>query len=394
MTGSVLAINGGSSSLKFVLYAPAEPPRRLLAGEVERIGLNDPFLRAGNADARSLNRKPVEAPNHEAAADRVIEWLSRQVGQEAVCAIAHRIVHGGPKYSQSQIITPELMAELKRLSPLDPTHLPKEIALIEAFGRSFPDLPQVACFDTAFHHDLPRVARLLPVPRKYEAWGVRRYGFHGLSYAFLMDELRRCAGEDAANGRVILAHLGAGASMAAVRAGRCIDTTMAFTPAAGLVMGTRCGDLDPGLLVHFMRNEHMTADQIDDLINHRSGLIGISEISSDLRDLMARESSDARAAEAVAIFCYSARKWIGALAAALGGLDALVFSAGIGENAPEVRARICAGLEFLGIQLDPTRNAANAAVISADGAAVAVRVIRTDEESIMVRDVLRVLGSG
>jgi acetate kinase len=252
----------------------------------------------------------------------------------------------------------------------------------------------VACFDTAFHRTMPRIASLLTIPRRYEAAGVRRYGFHGLSYAFLMEELVRLGDAAATQGRVILAHLGNGASLAAVRDGKSIDTSMGFTPAAGLMMGSRSGDLDPGLVAYLARTEQMSASQFDDMANHASGLLGVSEISSDLRDLLAREATDMRAAEAVALFCYQAKKWIGAFAAALGGLDTLVFAGGIGENAPLVRARICDGLGFLGIALHAERNAASAPLISTEGGRVAVRVVRTDEELMIARSVVRVLGLG
>ncbi|HEV3203821.1 MAG TPA: acetate/propionate family kinase [Gemmataceae bacterium] len=391
MKAAVLTINGGSSSIKFAVYAPGESPQRLLAGEIERIGLANAVLSAKAVGQFSENH-PVDAPDHEHAVDQLIHWLEKRAGLNTVAAIGHRVVHGGARYFEAQLITPELIDELKRLSSLDPAHLPGEIALIEAFGRRVPGLPQVACFDTAFHHEIPNVARLLPLPRRYEAAGVRRYGFHGLSYAFVMAELARTAGSQAARGRLVLAHLGAGASMAAVRAGKCIDTTMAFTPTAGLVMATRSGDLDPGVLVYLMRREQMNADQIDDLVNRRSGLLGISEVSSDMRDLLARQSGDPRAADAVALFCYQAKKWIGAFAAALGGLETVVFTGGIGENAPEVRANICHGLDFLGIQLDESRNAANAAVISADASPSTVRVIRTNEELMIAMEVQRLLG--
>ena len=312
---------------------------------------------------------------------------------KSLAAVGHRIVHGGPNLWQPQWFTPELMAELKRISPWDPNHLPAEISLIEAFGRQCPDLPQVACFDTAFHHDLPRVARMLPLPRRLEAEGVRRYGFHGLSFTYLMQELARIAGPDAAHGRMILAHLAPAQALPRCMTGRCIDTTMAFTPTAGLVMATRTGDIDPGLLVYLMRGKQMTADQLDDLVNHQSGLLGISETSPDMRDLLARQSSDERAAEAVAIFCYQAKKWIGAYVAALGGLDTLVFSGGIGENAAEVRRRICEGLDCFGIRLDAARNDANSAVISTEGSRAMVRMIRTDEESVIVAAMQRILSS-
>jgi acetate kinase len=252
----------------------------------------------------------------------------------------------------------------------------------------------VACFDTAFHHDLPRVARLLPIPRRYEAQGVRRYGFHGLSYAYLMGELARLAGSEAAHGRVILAHLGNGASLAAVRDGKSVDTSMSFTPTAGVPMSTRSGDLDPGLVWYLARTEKMNAQQFNEMVNSRSGLLGVSETSSDMRDLLERETQDVRAADAVALFCYQVKKWIGAYAAVLGGLDTLVFAGGIGENAPIVRARICDGLGFLGIELDEKRNTTNTGVISADTGRVAVRVIHTDEERMIAETVCRVLGLG
>jgi acetate kinase len=303
-------------------------------------------------------------------------------------------VHGGPKYSRPQRITAAMVEELHRLSPFDPEHLPEEILLTEAFQHRFPGLPQVACFDTAFHHDLPRVARLLPIPRRYEAQGVRRYGFHGLSYAFLMRELARLAGTAAAQGRIILAHLGNGASLAAVHDGKPVDTSMSFTPAAGVPMSTRSGDLDPGLVWYLAQTENMGAKQFNEMVNFQSGLLGISETTSDMRDLLDRELEDVRAAEAVALFCYQVKKWIGAFAAALGGLDTLVFAGGIGEHAPPVRARICAGLEFLGIALEEKQNVANAGLISTNASRVAVRVMHTDEEWMIAQTVCRVLGLG
>jgi propionate kinase len=279
---------------------------------------------------------------------------------------------------------------LRRLSPFDPEHLPSEIALVEALGERCKNLPQVACFDTAFHRDLPQLARILPLPRRYEAAGVRRYGFHGLSYEFQMEELIRVGDRAATNGRVILAHLGNGASMAAVRDGQCIDTSMGFTPTAGLVMGTRSGDLDPGLVSYLALTEEMNAPEFQKLVNHQSGMLGISETSSDMRTLLAAESHDSRAAEAVGLFCYQAKKWVGAYTAALGGLDTLVFAGGIGENCAPIRTRICDGLQFLGLMLDEKRNDENASLISAAGSRVTVRVIRTDEELVIARSAARV----
>jgi acetate kinase len=321
----------------------------------------------------------------------LMDWIEER-GVDALTAVGHRVVHGGPRYSQPERITPEMVEELRRLVPFDPDHLPEEILLTEAFHRRFPDLPQVACFDTAFHHDLPRVAQQLPIPRRYEAQGVRRYGFHGLSYAFLIGELARQAGAEVAHGKVILAHLGNGASLAAVRDGKPVDTSMGFTPTAGVPMSTRSGDLDPGLVWYLARTEKMSAKQFNAMVNFESGLLGVSETSSDMRDLLDREAHDVRAAEAVAIFCYQIKKWIGSFAAALGGLDTLVFAGGVGENAPTVRARICDGLGFLGIELDEKRNAANAGVISSETSRNCVRVIRTDEEWVIASMVCRVLG--
>jgi acetate kinase len=390
----ILTINGGSSSIKFALFEAGDSLRRILEGGIERIGSSEATLRVKGLDRADNFSRLVTAPDHTVAVGVLMDWIEERSGREALSAVGHRVVHGGPKYYQPQRITAEMVEELQRLSAFDPDHLPEEILLTEAFHRRFPELPQVACFDTAFHHDMPRVAQLLPIPRRYEAQGVRRYGFHGLSYAFLMEELARLAGADAAQGRIILAHLGNGASLAAVRDGKPVDTSMSFTPTAGVPMSTRSGDLDPGLVWYLSRTEKMGAKQFNEMVNFQSGLLGVSETSSDMRDLLQHETLDVRAAEAVALFCYQVKKWIGAFAAALGGLDTLVFSGGIGENAPTVRLRICDGLEFLGIDLEEKRNAANEGVISGPASRVAVRVIRTDEELMIAKTVCRVLGLG
>jgi len=388
----ILTINGGSSSIKFALFEAGDSLRRILEGAIDRIGLPEATMRVKGLNEVDNFFRPVTAPDHTVAVGALMDWIEQRSGHDALTAVGHRVVHGGPNYSEPQRITTEMVAELHRLSPFDPEHLPAEILLTESFHRRFPDLPQVACFDTAFHHDLPSVARLLPIPRRYEAQGVRRYGFHGLSYAFLMGELARLAGTESAQGRVILAHLGNGASLAAVRNGQPVDTSMSFTPTAGVPMSTRSGDLDPGLIWYLARTEKMSAKQFNEMVNSQSGLLGISETSSDMQNLLVRETADVRAAEAVALFCYQTKKWMGAFAAALGGLDTLVFSAGIGENCPSIRARICDGLGLLGIELNETRNAENAAVISTDGSRATVRVIRTDEELMIARSVCRVLG--
>lgn len=357
-TPSVLTVNGGSSSIKFALFETDGMQRRILKGRVEGIGLPQ-----GNFAVKGLNppdtfSRPIVAPDHNAAVNVLMDWVRVRIESGVLTAVGHRVVHGGPKYWEPQRITPEMIKELHQLSSFDPEHLPEEILLTEAFHRRFPDLPQVACFDTAFHHEMPRVARLLPIPRRYEAKGVRRYGFHGLSCAYLLEELARLQDAQAANGRVILAHLGNGASLTATRGGRSIDTTMGLTPTAGLPMSTRSGDLDPGLVWFLARAEQLDAKRWNKLVNFQSGLLGVSETTSDMRDLLQREAEDIRAAEAIALFCYQIKKWIGAFAAVLGGLDTLVFSGGIGENAAPVRARACDGLGFLGIELDEKRNLA------------------------------------
>jgi acetate kinase len=390
---SILTINGGSSSIKFALYQIEEPLKRGLYGTIDRIGVSGTNLTFRDATRNQQDTRNVAAPDHKSAVNFLIDWLEKQNGFESVQAVGHRVVHG-MQHTAPELVTQALLDELYRISPNDPDHLPREIELIETFRQRHPKLPQVACFDTAFHQTMPRVAKLLPIPRRFDARGIQRYGFHGLSYAYLTEELARLGDPAATTGRVILAHLGNGASMAAVHDGKSIDTSMCFTPTAGLVMSTRSGDLDPGLAPYLARTEKMTTKQFYEMVNHKSGLLGVSETSSDMRDLLGHEKQDVRAAEAVALFCYQAKKWLGAFAAALGGLDTLVFSGGIGENAPPIRARICEGLGFLGIQLHESRNGETAGVISTDDSRVTVRVIRTDEELMIARSVFRLVGPG
>ncbi|MEO6917742.1 MAG: acetate/propionate family kinase [Collimonas sp.] len=389
---NILTINGGSSSIKFALFGPDQPSARLFEGRIEGVGLSQgSFIVKGRHQADNFSRKVV-VPDHASAVKLLMDWITERVEGGSLAAVAHRIVHGGAKYWQPQRITPEMIADLRQLSQFDPEHLPEEILLAEAFHHRFPDLPQIACFDTAFHRDMPRLAQLLPIPSRYQAKGARRYGFHGLSCAYLMKALEQKAGLAAAQGRVLLAHLGNGASVTAVRAGSSVDTSMGLTPASGLPMGSRSGDLDPGMAWYLARTEQMTASQFHHMVNHEAGLLGISETSSDMRELLLHQEEDVRAAEAVALFCYQARKWICALAGALEGLDTLVFAGGIGENAAEIRSRICAGLGFIGVEIDEVKNLENAALISAPASTVSVRVIPTDEESMIARDAYRVLG--
>ncbi len=395
---TILTLNAGSSSIKFALYREDPALRCLLRGQVDRIGHGDAAIDVEVADTtagsgRGSPRQRIAGDTFDTAVTALLSWLEARPEFATMTGVGHRVVHG-MQHSEPEHVGDALLDELRRLEPEDPDHLPGEIRLIELLRERLPQVPQIACFDTAFHHDMPRVAQMLAIPRRYERQGLRRYGFHGLSYAYLMEELARVAGAEAAQGRVILAHLGGGASLAAVHAGRCIDTSMAFTPTAGLPMATRSGDLDPGIAAHLARSEAMNAERFYDMANHESGLLGISETSGDMRDLLVAEASDVRAAEAVAYFCYQTKKWIGAYVAALGGLDTLVFAGGIGENAAPVRARIVEGLGFLDIELHAQRNALHAPLISADGSRVEVRVMHTDEELMIARAVCRELAGG
>ncbi|MGZ3419648.1 MAG: acetate/propionate family kinase [Polyangiales bacterium] len=364
----ILVLNSGSSSLKFALF---EGALRLASGLVERL-----------------------AEEHVSdALSRVVHRIAPMGGLARLDAIGHRVVHGGGSFDRATRIDPRVLGELKRLRAIDPDHLPAEIAIIEAVSELAPRTPQVACFDTAFHANMPRVARLLPLPRRYEAAGLRRFGFHGLSYEYLLGELRRLDGE-LAERRVILAHLGSGASLVALAGGRSIDTTMSFTPNSGVPMGTRSGDLDPGVLVHLLRTESLAPDALDELLSKRAGLLGVSGTSSDMRDLLAREATDEAAADAIALFCHSVKKAIGALATTIDGLDALVFAGGIGEHAHAIRARIGRGLGHLGVQIDADRNERNDTVISTDASRCKVRVIPTNEEAVIARHCAEVLVGG
>jgi acetate kinase len=356
----VLVLNGGSTSIKAAIFE---------GGRATRLAV------PAGAGARTL-----------------LDRLGKEVGWATLEAVGHRLVHGGERHVRPCRIDAAVLADVRELAPNDPNHLPGQLALIEEIGRLRPDLTQVACFDTAFHASLPAVARLLALPRRLHEKGVRRYGFHGLSYQWAVDEIARRWGPAAAGGRLVLAHLGGGASLAAVRDGRSVDTTMGFSPSGGIPMGTRSGDVDPGIVAYLARTEGVSAEAFATLASEESGLLGISGTSGDLRVLEERAASDPRAAEAVALFCYEVKKRIGAFAAALGGIDRLVFTGGIGEHAAGVRSRICEGLGFLGIVVDPGRNAAHRPVISAPDGAVSVEVVTADEERVVMQGVLEVLG--
>jgi len=364
---AVLAINAGSSTVKCALFTFDKQPRLLAREVIEASGL--------------------------AAIPHLLDWIHAHSADTSLRAIGHRIVHGGPNLTQPEPVTPTLIDTLTGLIPFAPNHLPDELALLRVLGQTKPVVPQMACFDTAFHADLPDLARRLPIPLAYDVRGVRRYGFHGLSFTFLVGELEARAGTEVSSGRLVLAHLGNGSSLAAVHNRRSIDTTMAFTPIGGVVMSTRSGDLDPGVVSYIARQERLTPDEIEELLSRRSGLLGISDATSDMRALLEREASDPACRLAVAMYVYSVKKAIGSFAAALGGLDTLVFSGGIGEHAPAIRARICDGLGFLGVELDVERNAANVQTISPDKARVAIWVIPTNEEVVIARAAYTLFGS-
>jgi len=382
-TRRVLVINGGSSSLKFAVYIVGQGEALLLSGIAERIGLRGGRLLARDAAGKTLVEEHNDLPDHDAALKKLLDWLhGRADGRPEM--IGHRVVHGGPHYREPQLITTEVLEKLQELVRLAPEHLPPELKCIRAIQRYYPDLKQVACFDTAFHRQMPELAQRYPMARSLWHEGVRRYGFHGLSYEYIVGKLKIDAAAEA-NARLIVAHLGNGASMTAILNGKSVDTTMGLTPTGGLMMGTRSGDLDPGVLLYLLEEKGRTPAAIDYLVHERSGLIGVSDISSDMRDLLAQEAHEPHAAQAVAMYCYLAKKWLGALAAVLGGVDTLVFTAGVGTYSPVIRGRICQGMEFLGLKLDAARNEANSPIISRDDSLVTVRVIKTDEEVVIAR---------
>jgi acetate kinase len=379
----VLAVNGGSSSIKFALFEFGDNNRQLLSGKIEGIGLpSSRFVVQGVQADDHIDRSPSSL-SYATAIDQLTRWMTARLQHGALLAIGHRIVNGGGQQRQPQVITQQLLQQLREASAFDPEHLPQELQLIDAIDAAFPALMQIACFDTTFHDTMPDVARRLPLPRRYHEQGVRRYGFHGLSCTYVMQQLMTLQPDAASRARVIIAHLGNGASVTAVKDGHSVDTSMSFSPCGGLVMGSRTGDLDPGLAFYFAQHEQMNAQQFHHMVNHASGLLGISEISSDMRALLSKEADETRAAEAVAMFCYQAKKWICALAGAMGGIDTLVFTGGIGENLPQIRARICNDLGFIGIELHQDDNDRNAPLISNARSKVAVHVIRTDEEQVI-----------
>lgn len=391
-TITILAVNTGSSSLKFSLYESGTSEELLFSGTLTRIGLKDGRFSVTDAEGRFIVCERMETTDHPDACRQVFAWI-RAHGSGVPDAIGHRIVHGGPLHTAPESVSPELLDSLTKLVPYAPEHLPQSLNAVRHAAWVFPGVFQVACFDTAFHGSMPSTARLYPLPEPYRSEGVRRYGFHGLSYEYLLGELDAGKERIARKGRLILAHLGHGASMAAVCDGRSIETTMGFSPAGGLMMGTRSGDLDPGVILFLLQQGHLDANGLRDLLNRKSGLLGVSGMSDDMRDLLDAEKLSVPAHEAIDLFCYQARKQIGALSAVLGGLDMLVFTGGIGEHAPDIRRRICSGFEYLGMRIDPERNRDSLPVISHESSPVTVKVMKTNEELTIVRQTRQLLES-
>lgn len=384
----ILTINVGSSSLRFALYRFSDSTVGVdleLSGKLDRIGVKGGRFVARDERQTVLVDRQIELPNGEAALKTMLDWLKATSRGRGIRIVGHRVVHGGRQHNQPQLVTPALLQVLKDLIPLAPDHLPQEIEAIEVLQHWQPELKQVVCFDTAFHRTMPRSAQLYGLPIKLAEEGIIRYGFHGLSYEYVVHELARQAGELVSHGRIVVAHFGNGASLAAIRDGKSLDTTMGFTPTGGMPMSTRSGDIDPGVLIYLLQAKKCSPSQVNELVTKRAGLLGLSGVSSDMKDLLANQKESEFAAEAIAVFCYQAKKYIGALAAALGGIETLVFTGGIGENSPEIRQTICSSLEFLGIALDLAKNNSNAPVISCAGSAVTVRVIQTNEELMIAR---------
>jgi acetate kinase len=384
-------MNRGSSTLKSALYEGGNREELLLSITVDESGVSGSHLRIQEPNGTALLNSPVDSEPPSAALETMFAWLDERGFLSQLGAAGHRLVHGGSQYAQPQRITPQFLSDVEKLGPLDPDHLPAAIRGIKFIGKKFPELPQVACFDTEFHRSLPKVARMYALPRTFYDQGIVRYGFHGLSYEYVMSELKTLEGE-LSNGRVVIAHLGSGASLVAVKEGKSVDTSMGFTPLEGLVMSTRSGDVDPGALLYLLEQKKISVKELDTILNKKSGLLGVSAKSGDMRQLLEEMEHDVHAEEAVDLFCYRVKKYIGAYAAVLGGVDLLVFAGGIGERAPTVRERICDGLDFLGVRLDRTGNEANGALISGPQSRVKVRVINTNEDLMIVRHVRSVLG--
>ncbi len=385
----ILTINSGSSSIKFALYENNSALTEVFRGAIENIGQPNGVFRVAFKNGSDDLKKEIQSPDIATSVSMLCDWFHSQIHGDSIVGIGYRVVHGAVKYNQPTVITDELVEYLRSITLLDPDHIPQTVALINAFRTQFPLVTHIACFDTAFHRDMPRVATLLPLPRKFEKLGIQRYGFHGISYASVLEQIREAVGPEAAMGKLVFAHLGSGASLAAIVKGKSIDTSMCFTPASGIPMGTRSGDVDPGILSYLAKSHGYDVSQIHAMVNVESGLLGMSESSGNVHELLELESTDIRAKEALDVFCYSVKKYIGAYAAAMGGIDMLVFTGGIGERAHQIRNRICEQLAFLGIVLDEQKNTANEDCISSGS--VQVRVVHVNEELMLARQTLEVL---
>jgi acetate kinase len=390
MPDAILALNAGSSSIKFALFERrgAPPLARLLHGQMEGIGTAPHFTASDPAGTVLVEQRwpKGQAQTYGALLERLLGWIEAHLGSDRLVAVGHRIVHGGTDFTAPVRIDDGVMAKIEALTPLAPLHQPHSIAPVRAIMASRPDLPQVACFDTSFHHTMPAVATRIALPLAYEQEGVRRYGFHGLSYEFIAQRLRRDL-PDLAAGRVIVAHLGNGASLCAMRDGASVDTTMGFTALDGLMMGTRCGDIDPGVLLYLLQQKGMSPQALEHLLYSESGLLGVSGISSDVRALLA--SGDARARDAIALFVFRIVRETGALASSMSGLDGFVFTAGIGEHATEIQDEVCERLRWLGVVQGA--RAPHDTRISAPESRVAVHVMATDEEAMIAQHTAAVL---
>jgi acetate kinase len=383
---SLLTVNAGSSSLKLAFYETDSLARNAILS-VERIGSTKARLLINESSGNTQHK--IEATDHTGALDEVFHRLP-ELDASGLDAVGHRMVHGGSDHAKPEAITTGLLNELAQLKHLDPTHMPQSLSLIASLTRRFPNVPQFVCFDTAFHRSMPDIAQRYPLPRWALEAGVRRYGFHGISCESIVGQLEQISPQSVA-GRILIAHLGNGASVTAVRGGHSVDSSMGFSPTGGLMMGTRSGDLDPTVMTYLARARAMTTDALEQLVNDQAGLLGVSRTSQDMRDLLDRARSNREAADAIELYCYVARKHFAALAAALGGVDTIVFTGGIGEHAAPIREKICSGLEYLGAQLDRKRNVAHESVISKDRSRVVIRVITTDEDLVIAKHVVALL---
>ncbi|VTS04484.1 acetate/propionate family kinase [Tuwongella immobilis] len=388
---AILTINSGSSSLKFAEFQIGPPLHRSWHGQISRIGQGNGQIRITTETGDIVTEESHSFDRQADALTWLFQWWKTHTGMDAPAAIGHRVVHGGTQFTEPERVSPDFLQALKTLQPLAPDHLPPEIRAMELIEEQLPNVPQIACFDTAFHRSIPPVAQRLPLLRTLAKGNLRRYGFHGLSYAYLLQQLRELEPELVA-GRWIFCHLGNGSSLAAVKAGQCVETTMGMTPLGGLMMGSRPGEIDPGVILHLLRSEPLDPDGLAEILQHHSGLKGVSGISSDMAELLALEATEAHAAEAVALFVYTAKKAIGALAAVLDGIDGIVFTGGIGENSPIIRERILDGLAYLGVMLDATRNHGQAAVLSPEGHRPVIRRIVANEEAIIAQQTAEKLG--